>query len=374
MSSYVFYNQIGSKNHGCEALVRTLALLLKGDCILLSEHPDEEKLYGIDELVKVVPALNPVSKSDPAFAKAMWDLKVKKDYFPMDALPYKKPILNQNADSIGISIGGDVYCYDNYGKYICIHQYTRKRFKKNYLIGCSVEPARLKDKKVLEDMKSYDLISARESITYHAMKEAGLQNVVFYPDSAFSLKKVDMPLKENTIGINVSPLVERKSDKVYENYDQLISYILKNTDCNIALIPHVVWNDNDDRKALRQLYDAFDHNDRMILIGDHNCMELKGYISQCRMFIGARTHATIAAYSSCVPTLVVGYSVKSRGIARDLFGAEEHYVISVDDLKDKNTLTNGLIWMMDHESIIRAQLKQVIPGYIEKAKSIRKVL
>ena len=50
------------------------------------------------------------------------------------------------------------------------------------------------------------------------------------------------------------------------------------------------------------------------------------------MFIGARTHATIAAYSSCVPTLVVGYSIKARGIAKDLFGTDEGYVLPVQAL------------------------------------------
>lgn len=60
------------------------------------------------------------------------------------------------------------------------------------------------------------------------------------------------------------------------------------------------------------------------------------------MFIGARTHATIAAYSSLVPTLVVGYSVKARGIARDLFGTEKNYVLPVQLLRKEEDLTGGL--------------------------------
>ena len=62
---------------------------------------------------------------------------------------------------------------------------------------------------------------------------------------------------------------------------------------------------------------------RVVFFEDHNCMELKGIISKCRFFVGARTHSTIAAYSMGIPTLVVGYSVKARGIARDLLGGEE---------------------------------------------------
>ena len=75
-------------------------------------------------------------------------------------------------------------------------------------------------------------------------------------------------------------------------------------------------------------------------------MQLKGYIAKCRFFVGARTHATIAAYSTEVPTLVVGYSIKSRGIAKDIFGSEENYVIPIEQIKEENKLTQAFIWEM----------------------------
>ena len=96
-------------------------------------------------------------------------------------------------------------------------------------------------------------------------------------------------------------------------------------------------------------------------------MELKGYIARCRFFVGARTHATIAAYSSCVPTLVLGYSVKSRGIAIDLFGTDDHYVLPVQSLDNSIELSQYFEWIMNHESEIRARLKTVMPSYISNA-------
>ena len=89
----------------------------------------------------------------------------------------------------------------------------------------------------------------------------------------------------------------------------------------VALIPHVVWSHNDDRKPLSQLYEMFKDTGRVVMIEDHNAEELKGYIARCRLMVVARTHASIAAYSTQVPTLVVGYSVKARGIAKDIFGS-----------------------------------------------------
>lgn len=50
------------------------------------------------------------------------------------------------------------------------------------------------------------------------------------------------------------------------------------------------------------------------MIEDAPCGDLKGYISRCRFLVAARTHASIAAYSTGVPALVAGYSVKARGL------------------------------------------------------------
>ena len=101
----------------------------------------------------------------------------------------------------------------------------------------------------------------------------------------------------------------------------------------------------------------------MVEIGDGTCEELKGYISRCRLFVGARTHATIAAYSSCVPTLVVGYSVKARGIARDLFGQEEHYVLPVQSLRNRDDLVKEFQWLSSQEKEIREKLEKKMPDY-----------
>ena len=90
-----------------------------------------------------------------------------------------------------------------------------------------------------------------------------------------------------------------------------------------------------DLKTLEVLYAYFKDNERVMLITNegYNAAELKFIISKCVFFIGARTHSTIAAYSSQVPTLVLGYSVKSIGIATDIFGTEEGYVVEAKDLE-----------------------------------------
>ena len=118
---------------------------------------------------------------------------------------------------------------------------------------------------------------------------------------------------------------------------------------------------------LRALAERFADSGRVVLVDDANAETLKGVISRCRFFIGARTHATIAAYSTCVPTLVVGYSVKAKGIAKDLFGTYENYVMPVQSLESGDELNGAFDWLCAQEDAIRSHLQAIMPDYIRRA-------
>ena len=179
------------------------------------------------------------------------------------------------------------------------------------------------------------------------------------------------------VGLNVSPMVverEKCPGITMENYRQLIRLILEKTDMGVALIPHVVWKNNDDRTVLRTLFQEFQNSGRVVMIEDADCETLKGYIARCRFFIGARTHSTIAAYSSLVPTMVLGYSVKARGIALDLFGTWENYVLPVQSLQEEDELAKGFDWLLREERAIKKRLETVMPGYLERARQTGRML
>lgn len=380
MRKIFLYNHGGSENHGCEALVRTVCELFKEeDIILYSEMPQQDLHYGIQQFADVKSAKNAYSKLSPSFIKAYYSLKKKNDYFSIDILPYRKTIKEFRTGDIEISVGGDIYCYDDYPKYIQLHQMICQRGCKTILLGCSLNEKLFNDPKFVEDMKLYDYISARESLTYELLKKAGLKSIGLSPDSAFTLPKEEVQLpsnfiENNTVGINVSPLVmerEQEDNVLLDNYRNLIAYILNKTDYAVALIPHVIWSGNDDRSILNKLYDEFKKSERIVVIQDCNCMQLKGYIAKCRFFVGARTHATIAAYSTEVPTLVVGYSIKSRGMAKDIFGREENYVIPIEQIKEENKLTQAFIWLQENENHIKEHLKKRMPQYIKDAENVK---
>lgn len=379
---YILYGNGGSGNHGCEAIVRGTKALLGEEPVIYSIAPEEDQRYGLEQIGDICIATSK-SKLNFSFLSAYLKMKITGNYREMDATIYI-PMINQakRESNIAFSIGGDNYCYKGTEIYRDLNRIYHKKGLKTVLWGCSIEPDIVQEADTSEDLRRYNMIVARESITYKAIKKIG-GNVVLAPDPAFFMEpqicEIDSRLlKENVIGINISPMIlkcAKNSDIAYKNYLELMKYIIAESDAIIALIPHVVWENNDDRKVLRKLYEDLGKNDRIVLVEDHIAPELKYIISKCRLFIGARTHATIAAYSTLVPTIVVGYSVKARGIAKDLFGTDDKYVIPVQELEDSMTLVETFKWLDDNHKNIHNHLKEIMPQYISKGyKAKEKVL
>lgn len=376
MGKIIFYAHAGSGNHGCEAIVRSSANMLRDAILLYSIRPEEDLKYGLNDILERIREDSNlrVRKYSISWLCARIQTKLTGSIVTEIYNQKRRMLDDIQSGDVAFSIGGDNYCYPGTDILAAINTNIRRKGAKTVLWGCSVEPELLKDPAIAKDIASYDLITARESISYEALKTVN-PNTVLVADPAFTLERVDLPLPDgwvegNMIGINASPLIlqsGKDGQMVLDAYKELIKRILEATDCSVALIPHVVWESNDDRVPLKVLHDEFAGTGRVILIEDHNCMELKGYIARCRMFIGARTHATIAAYSSCVPTLVLGYSVKSRGIARDLFGTEENYVIPVQNLSSADELADGFDWLLANETAIREHLQSIMPEYKSRA-------
>ena len=384
---YVLYAHGGSGNHGCEALVRSTMDLLSGPgraFALTSYRPQEDYKYGLSAhctISKVGDKIDAPYK-DANFARAYYELRVRHNYQLMDEL-CEAQAANVKRGDIAFSIGGDSYCYSKKLYEELIHQTEvwKAAGMKTVLWGVSIEPELLENQQLRDHFASFDLITARETISFEALKNVN-PNTVLVADTAFLLKQVRLPMPEGfenaeIVGINTSPLIEKKESQpgiARKNFERLIDSILKETDYKVLLIPHVVWKNNDDRSVLRELCEQFSDSGRVAMIEDHNCMELKGYISRCRFFIGARTHSTIAAYSTGVPTLVLGYSTKSKGIAKDLFGSYEHYVLPVQSLKKEEDLTENWHWLQAHEEEIRTRLGRTLPDYIKRTEAGREAV
>ena len=378
---FILFPHGGSGNHGCEAIVRTTAKMLKGELVILfSNAIEEDRKYIGADLPQTLPPLTGLKRASLTYISALAKTKLFHQTDAFDAAAFSPVISQCDQDTILLSIGGDNYCYGDNEHIYLVNRHARKRGAKTVLWGCSVEPKDITPK-MEADLHAYDLIVARESITYDALKRIN-PHVVPYPDPAFTLpvgKGIfpDIADKKPCIGINISPMIQGKETVpgiTSRNYQCLIEYILSETDSHILLIPHVVWSHNDDRKPLTELYNKYKETGRVYMVQDQNCTQLKDIISHCEIFVGARTHATIAAYSTCVPTLVVGYSVKARGIAKDLFGTDENYVLPVQELKEENDLWNAFQWVYQRREDIRKHLQERMPDYIKQAASAGKEL
>lgn len=369
----ILFMHTGSGNHGCEAIVRTTSKMLGGpkDIILWSFTKLEDEKYGSAEFVEKIVESERIKKYSLAYFEALFKRKILHN----DKANLQVYLKHLFKESVAISIGGDNYCYEWSAKQaVELDREIRKSCKYSVLWGCSIDPEAITPE-MSEDLAMFDLITAREPITYNLLKKIN-PNTVKVADPAFLLERTDLPLPEqfiegNTVGVNVSPLIMKygtEGNVILQNYEEMIRYILKNTDMNICLIPHVVWEYNNDLEPINILYEKFKETGRICRIIDGNCTELKGYIARCRFFVGARTHATIAAYSTLVPTLVVGYSVKSRGIAQDLFGTDENYVLPVQKIETNYDLARQFVWLVEHEKYQKEQLKKMIPFYKQQAR------
>jgi polysaccharide pyruvyl transferase WcaK-like protein len=365
-------------NHGCEALYYSISMLCPvHEIMTLDEQDIDSPLWeNIDVQRRTIPTTNICRFSLPWFRLLLntriFKRKQNKDY--LYYLEYYKKLKGSiKPCQVYASIGGDNYCYKSSEWLYALNTIIRNKGGKTILLGCSISPEDLSPT-MIKDLSSFDLIIARESITASALRKHGLSQVKLVPDPAFLLPSdSSFPLPQafipnNTIGINISPVIlsnEQTPGIIRRNIHKLIRFILDETDMNIAFIPHVELPNNSDLVILKELYAEFESSGRVCLFEDHNAKVLKGIIGQCRFLIAARTHASIAAYSQGIPTLVIGYSVKAEGIAYDLFGSNEHFVCDVRKISQNWEILHSFQWIMNNEGSIKSHLSRKLVSYTQ---------
>ncbi|MGO4543322.1 polysaccharide pyruvyl transferase family protein [Paenibacillus sp. 2TAB23] len=360
----------GSLNRGCEAIVRSSTAIIKerfagAKVYLASAQPETDRVITKLDGVYDGSALAIKKYTYDWFLSSMKVKLFQDESYALGKI-HHNIIKNIKDMDVCLSIGGDNYCYGEQPGWYEIDRRVKAQGKKLVLWGCSIGEEDMTDRK-LEDLRTFDLILSRESLTYEMLQRKGLRNVKLCADPAFTMEKEELDLPEgwqtgNTIGLNFSPLVWKRNEQSQAAVDGLIQHILDTTDMTIALTPHVIINNNNDYEVLSTYYERYKHTGRVLLLPDHlTAIQYKGYIARMRFFIGARTHATIAAYSNYVPTMVLGYSVKSKGIAKDIFG-EEKLVLSIDEISDSKRLIEKFNEMKNEEEVIINRLKQSIPS------------
>lgn len=348
MKKILIYGVGSLSNRGCEALVNsTISQIDKDVEISLATFDYNNDKDKVSKTVNKVinHYINKEADFDDEMRKKIeYFNSIKFDYNNYESV-YQKDVVKEIEDSdLCIHIGGDNYCYGSNEWMYFINDKAHELGKKTILWGASLFDE-ITDLKLIENLKKYDLLMLREKISYNAVKRfIDEDKLLLVPDPAFSLKPEKVKLNpwykgRKVLGLNLSPLTI-KTDDNYNSIIEFIDYILNKTDYSISLIPHVTLESVSDMIILNRLKDDYFDNDRIFIEKtDYNCSQIKYVISQCDMLIAARTHASIAAYSTFVPTLVIGYSIKSRGIAEELFGNYKNYVLPIEELTYDNLVS-----------------------------------
>ena len=384
-------------NRGCEALVRSLVILLRerfGPVIIYvpssnpildaQQYPDHVK-----DGVEFIPFLYPYWLKVWTHIQKL-PFKFLKFWHPKFHVPDYYSSILKNTD-IAISLGGDMYTYE--GKLptwiLWLDKLALKRDIPVYLVGSTLsdfsEVSGYSDY-LRSHFCKFSGIAVREEISLKiATNDLNLPNVILIPDIAFlvsaqPLDKLEFwPKKseKSVIGINLSPLLEKLSLKQgFERpsiiIKKFISQLIQNSDFHVLLISHVSNLDgsykNNDYVYLKQIFnDLGDMNGRLSLMNDGlNSIQTKYVIGKCRFFIGTRMHSVIAALSSGVPSICISYSNKGPGITSSVYGNEQ-WAIALRDFSAANLLDKlNFLEMSEHE--LKVTLEELRPKLIENLR------
>jgi len=387
MTTFLLVGHGGFYNRGCEAIVRTTVTLLRERfddprIILASMSYEEDRVHEAARGIDVIPDHPRMRRGSLSWTMKQLG-KVTRHHWRWSADYYTlwRPLAECTAV---LSIGGDNYTVD-YGypsDFLALNELAHRAHKPMIIWGASIGPLPRspEEDEVLGSLRRVALITARESTTVAYLAEAGLRdNVHAVADPAFLLptEATDTsgywPEGDAVLGLNISPLLQRyRKDSADDPFPSLakrfIEDALDRLGLGVLLIPHVTREGNNDWEYLNRIRSQVDRPQRVTLAPPSlTAPQTKSVISQCRYLVAARTHATIAGFSTGTPTISLAYSQKALGINQDIFG-HQRWVVDTHRLARSGDLTDALEALMDEEASVRQHLATKQPWLREQAR------
>lgn len=375
------------QNRGCEAIVRGTVQILRqayaGSAPQFISVPFNRQQHAIGETDRAITHY-PISIKRYS---AVWFVQ-----HTLRALRSKRTWLptmgKYMADAAAVlALGGDNYSMDYRASlrlHLSVLDYVRAQGRPMVIWGASVGPfdkaGAAYEQAVINKLRTVDALFVREGISAAYLARHGLEaNVRQVADPAFVMEpvapeptKLGVVVPEQAIGFNFSPLMARfVTDGDVERCITLVQACVRamimRLDRPVVLIPHVTTSHSNDHAFLSAVAAPLQTEGLPVILlpPTLSAAETKWVISRMACFAGARTHATIAAFSTAVPTLSFAYSIKARGLNRDLFG-HEAFVLPPDQISPATT-TERMQRLLGEQHAIRTQLQQVLPGMREQA-------
>lgn len=389
MTRFYLSGQNSFSNRGCEAIVRSTVKLInqvfESPVILVPSNNieldrkqwPEYKAYGVEFVPDEFPK---VTRFWAHFQRLPCKI-IKQARWPFGLSEQFKSDI-ESVDVV-MSVGGDNYSLDYRlpSLLVALDQYAQSKNKISVLFGASVGPFEKEPDYVpfiQNHLRSFNQLWVRESVSYQYLTdELKLNNVHKMADPAFNLDYQETVMDdfwpkdvgEGVLGINISPLIEKYTHEgqpsLREETIEFIKHVMNTTSLSVVLVPHVIPLDNsaknNDAQYMAPMLEALaPFSNRIGMVpSTYNAAQLKYVIKHLRFFIGARTHSTIAALSSYVPTVSISYSVKAKGINMDIFG-EQTPVLPTNQLS-KKSLIEKMDWLLANEEGLKKRLNEHIP-------------
>lgn len=352
------YGIAGTYNLGCEAIVRGTVYVFRkifpeASFIYYSENAcqDREVLKNLNIEIKQIIKRRVLIKRCVNKVLRMVGINYQFLY------ENYKNIINE-VDCI-ISIGGDIYTiprfvfkkrkYLYYNRLIHFGEKVKKRNKKLIIYGASIGPfGNRKEAQIYfaNHLKKVDLIISRDKETISYLEYLGVRNnVMFMPDPAFYLSE-NLCKREglnNLIGLNLSGLSIQEtygefSEKSIIQFADIVEKIIEKTQCNILLISHVFSKNkiDNDYFVLNKIMEFVgeEYKNNINLTTSKSFLELKNEITDCRIVISARMHCAINALSEGIPTILLAYSKKAKGMGEFVYNSSK-WVYDIRSLEDE---------------------------------------
>lgn len=206
---------------------------------------------------------------------------------------------------------------------------------------------------------------ARDELSFQYMKEISGREPVLVTDVAFALPytRVEFPQSQRIrVGFNPSGLLWNGGYSAdnqfglaveYKEYCyKVMDYLTQDPRFEVHLILHS-FEDNDTNIADNDLIPArilqSKYPSTIMSPLFNSCIDAKSYIAGMDILIGARMHATIAGFSSCVPVIPFAYSRKFQGLFNSL---DYEYVIDARKMTTNEALSKTIKWINQRDVLL----------------------
>ncbi|MDM8249903.1 polysaccharide pyruvyl transferase family protein [Lacrimispora saccharolytica] len=317
------------ENMGCQALtcafLETLTHLFPEKRITIINFHEEKSLGIIPELF-------------PNFDFELYKINLKKDFFGFLKKLDECDILFDESYGDGFS---DIYFTKSVFRHTIIKIIAGKSSTPFILTPQTYGPFDHKVLKWLAGMaiRNATKVYSRDSISAEFAKKISGREINSVTDLAFGLNIEDTLSDKKKLGINVSGLLWQGGFNGKENqfhlkvdYRQYIEKMIEfgiDNGFSVHLIPHVTKSYNQGRVipdsdfvVCQEL--AGKYPDTVLAPLFESPYDAKRYISSMGIFVGARMHATIAAFSTGIVTIPFAYSRKFKGLYDDI--GYPHYI------------------------------------------------